>query len=110
MYKQLQKKQMSQLKEAMKEKKDTKKKSKQDITTEHHEDATHDAPLPPVSGSHDPATMSTSITVEITMCSLTASDLEVCRIVIGFWLEPFDTLSVQCNCITNAFLCLMFPS
>ncbi|XP_065886873.1 la-related protein 7-like [Dysidea avara] len=76
MYKQLQKKQMSQLKEAMKEKKDTKKKSKQDITTEHHEDATHDAPLPPVSGSHDPATMSTSITVEITMCSLTASDLE----------------------------------
>ena len=77
-YKQLQKKQMSQLKETMKEKKDTRKKVKQDITTE---DATNDPA--PVSESHDPITLPShdiGITVEITMCTLSANDLEVSRI------------------------------
>jgi len=72
------KKQMSQLKEVMKEKKDT---VKQDITTKCHDDVTNDPPS--VSESHDPTAMSshdTGITVEITMCKLSASNLEVSEI------------------------------
>jgi len=67
---------MSQLKEAMKEKKDTRKKIKQDITTKCHDDVTNDPPS--VSESHDPmASHDAGITVEIAMCTLSASDLEV---------------------------------
>jgi len=81
-YKQLQKKQMSQIKEAMKGKKDVKKRVKQDTTT-----AGHNADERPVSKSHDPVSIShdpsmptcdSGLTVEITMCTLPSSDLEVC--------------------------------